>query len=79
MSHATLILYFHASKLTLQNSLESCALWLLERDIREVRVYTEFHKLKDFSLCIQALMKYNTSITSGKNIILLDNMVSHLD
>ena len=40
MSHTTLILYYHASTLTLQTSIISCALWLpYMHDIGRVRVH----------------------------------------
>ena len=43
MSHATLILYYHTSMLTLHTSLISPALGCHMHDIREVRVYSHRH------------------------------------
>ena len=38
MSHATLVLFYHVSMLTLHNSLISRALWLHKHDITEFRM-----------------------------------------
>ena len=40
LSHATLILYYHASMLTLHTFIISNVLWLHIQDIKEVRVYS---------------------------------------